>query len=136
MKIVADTNVLISSTFWEGASNKIIQKVENCEIELFLSEEIINEFKEALDYEEIKEKIKEKNLEMKRSVEKIISVSSIVAPSKKLLVCTDPKDNKILECALEAVAEFIITYDNHLLRLNPFESINILTPEEFLKIIK
>ena len=42
MKIITGTNVLISSTFWEGASDKIMQRVENKEVELILSRELIN----------------------------------------------------------------------------------------------
>ena len=80
MKIVVDTNVLVSSTFWYGSSNKIIEKVENKEIELILSREIIEEFMNVLDYEEIQQKIMDKNLEMKRTVEKIVSISTIVEP--------------------------------------------------------
>ena len=39
MKIISDTNVLISATFWDGDSHKIISKVESKEVELILSEE-------------------------------------------------------------------------------------------------
>lgn len=44
MKITVDTNVLVSATFWNGAANKIIEKVERNEIKLVLSKEIIEEF--------------------------------------------------------------------------------------------
>lgn len=134
MKIVVDTNILVSSSFWNGASDKVIKIVENSGATLFLSEEIINEFSEVLEYEEIKDKIKNKNLEMKRTIEKIISLSSIITPLTKLNICQDPEDNIILECAKEANADYIITQDNHLLKLSSFEGIKIITPEEFLKI--
>ena len=83
MKITVDTNVLISATFWYGSSNEIIEKVENKEIALILSKEIIEEFSNVLDYEEIQEKIKDKNLEMKKTVEKIVSISTIIEPTQK-----------------------------------------------------
>ena len=44
MKITVDTNVLISSSFWHGDSDRILNRVENKEIELVLSKEIIEEF--------------------------------------------------------------------------------------------
>jgi len=78
MKITLDTNVLISATFWKGNSDKIIEKVEKKDIELILSKDIIEEFARVLKYKEIQEKVKNKNLEMKRTVEKIISISKII----------------------------------------------------------
>ena len=55
-----DTNVLISATFWLGSSYKIVKKAENKEIELVLSLDILKEFSEVLNYEEIQKKIKNK----------------------------------------------------------------------------
>lgn len=137
MRITADTNVLLSSAFWYGDSFKIIEKAENKEIDLVLSDDIINEFKEVLEYEEIKEKIKDKNLEMKRTVEKIREISQIVNPKETLdVIKEDPDDNRILECAVEGKADYIITQDNHLLKLKEFKDIKILTPSDFLEEIK
>jgi len=136
MKVTLDTNILISSTFWDGDSNKILNKVENNKIELILSEELIKEFTKVLNYEEIKNKIRDKSLEMNRTVEKIISLSKIVAPLTKFdIVSEDHDDNKIIECAVEGNVNYIITNDNHLLKLKEFQEIKIITPVEFLKII-
>ncbi|MEK6935154.1 MAG: putative toxin-antitoxin system toxin component, PIN family [Nanoarchaeota archaeon] len=135
MKITVDTNVLISSSFWKGASDKILERIENQEVELILSKEIIEEFSQVLDYEEIKDKIKDKGLEIRRTVEKIISISTIVQPLEKLdIVKEDSKDNIILECAFEGKVDYIISQDNHLLRLKEFRGIKIITPEIFLDI--
>jgi putative PIN family toxin of toxin-antitoxin system len=136
MKISTDTNVLISSTFWSGDSNKILEKVENQEIELVLSKEIIEEFSNVLEYKEIKDKIKNKNLEMKRTIEKIISLSILVEPILKFnVIKEDPEDNKVLECAVEGNVDYILTNDNHLLKLKEFKEIKIVTPKEFLEIL-
>lgn len=137
MKITTDTNVLISSTFWYGDSNRILEKVENNEVELILSKEIIKEFSEVLNYKEIKDKIKNKNLEINRTKEKIISLSTLVEPKLKFNeIKDDPDDNIILECAVEGNVDFIISQDKHLLKLKEFKKIKIITPEEFLKILE
>ena len=134
MKITADTNTLISATFWSGSSDKIISKVEVKEIELILSNGIIKEYGEVLNYKEIQDKIKDKKLEMKRTVGKIISMSKIVVPKEKLaIVKNDPDDNIILECAKAGNVDFIISNDKHLLKLKKFENIPILTPDEFVE---
>lgn len=135
MKITVDTNVLISSSFWHGDSDRILNRVENKEIELVLSKEIIEEFIKVLNYEEILNKIMEKNLEMKRTIEKIISLSILVEPKEKFdIIQDDLDDNKILECAFEGKVDYIVSQDNHLLKLKEFHGIKIITPEEFLKI--
>jgi len=136
MKITVDTNVLISATFWYGDSERIIEKIESKDIELVLSKEIIEEFARVLNYRDIKEKIKNKNLEIKRTVEKIISISKIVEPLEKLnIVNEDPDDNKILECAKSGEVDFIISNDNHLLKLKEFENIKIITSKMLIDII-
>lgn len=137
IRIVADTNVLISATFWDGNSNKIIEKVENKEIELLMSKEILEEFSRVLDYKEIQEKIKNKNLEMKRSVEKIISISIFVEPQEKFnIIKDDPDDDKFLDCAIAGKTDFIISQNKHLLKLKEFKGIKIITPKEFLEAFK
>lgn len=47
-------------------------------------------------------------------------------------ICRDPKDNKYLELAVNGQAESIITGDQDLLILHPFQSINIVTVNDFL----
>lgn len=137
MKITLDTNVLISATFWHGTSEEIIAKAENKEIELILSKDIIQEFTEVLQYKEMKDKIRDKNLDFNRPVEKIINIATIVEPSMKLdHVKDDPDDNIILECAKEGKVDYIISKDKHLLKLKEFEGIPIIEPEEFIQKIR
>ena len=136
MKVTLDTNTLISATFWQGNSLKIIDMIENNEIELILSKSIIKEFFGVLHYDEIKEKIRAKNLEMKRIVAKIVAISSIVEPRQKINMCDDPKDDMVLECAFEGKADYIITNDKHLLKLIEYKRIKIVTPDKFLDLIR
>jgi len=73
---------------------------------------------EVLDYNEIKNKIKDKNLEMKRSAEKIVSISTIVKPSHKFeIVKDDPDDNMVINCAVEGNVDYVVTQDSHLLKI-------------------
>jgi len=77
-----------------------------------------------------------KSLEGMLSVEKIISISTIVEPLAKIeIIKEDIEDNIILECAKEGNADYIISQDKHLLKLRQFENIKIITPEEFLRLI-
>jgi hypothetical protein len=133
-KVVADTNVLVSATFWNGDSNRIIEKAELKEIELIISKEIVEEFSGVLGYKEIQDKIKNKNLEMRRTVEKIISISTIVEPQERFqIIKEDPDDDKFLDCAVAGKADVIISWNKHLLNLKEFKGIKIVRPDEFLR---
>lgn len=136
MKIVVDTNVLISATFWAGDSNRVIEKIEHKELELIISPSLLEEFRNVLGYKEIQDKIRTKNLEMKRTIEKIASISTIVEPQLHFHeIKDDPDDDKVLDCAVEGKAEFILSQDKHLLKLKEFKGIRIIPPTEFIKII-
>jgi len=134
MRIVVDSNVLVSASFWNGDSERIIALAESKKLELFLSKEIIDEFTRVLGYEDIKRKIRDKGLEMKRTVEKIEAISTIIEPKIKIkAVIDDPSDDKFIECTVEARADYLISKDKHLLKMKSFRDIDIITPKEFLK---
>lgn len=133
MKVTLDTNVLISATFWTGNSFKIIKLIDDKKIQCILSEEIIEEYNRIANSDEIIEKVENKSLIVSKVVENVISDSLIVIPALKLNVTEDPDDNKILECAVEGEVDYIISQDNHLLKLKEYKGIKILTPKEFLE---
>lgn len=134
MKVVLDTNVLVSSTLIErGKPFKILKKVETGEIELFLSPEIIQEFEDVL----LRDKIPFAEENVKEFIEKIISISTVVVSEKNFQVIDeDPEDDKILEIAFETGVDYIISGDSHLLDLKNFKGIKILSPDEFLEIFE
>jgi uncharacterized protein len=137
MKITTDTNVLLSATFWNGDSYRIIERVEEGKIDLILSREIIEEFGGLLEYDEIKDKIKDKDLEMKRSVDELIEMSTIVEPRERFnVVEEDPEDNVFIDCAVEGEVDYLVSKDNHLLKLKDFKGIKIVTPKEMMEIFQ
>ena len=137
MRITLDTNVLISGTFWTGDPFRILDMVDKNKLKNVSSKEIIEEYDEIIKSEEIVDKVEDKNLIMTKVVHNVIKNSEIVEPTEKLdVIKDDPDDNKVLECAKEGKVSYIITNDNHLLKLKEFEGIKIVTPEEFLRILK
>ena len=71
--------------------------------------------------------------ERERLLKRFLKDAWLIKIKETITVCRDPKDNMILELATSGQADFIITGDKDLLVLNPFRSIRILTPAEFLK---
>ena len=137
MKITLDTNVLVSATFWDGEASRIMQLIEQKKVRCFLSKEILKEYNEVLHSDEIIEKAAEKHLTIKSVITKVIGMCEITEAKRKInFVKDDPDDNKILECAVEAKVNYIVTYDSkHLLKIKEFEGIKIISPTEFIKIM-
>jgi uncharacterized protein len=134
LKVTLDTNVLISGTFWEGEAYRIIQLIEQKKIQCHLSKEILAEYNRVMRSDEILEKVEEHHLKIRSAIIKIIEICLIAEPKIKVLaVDEDPDDDKILECALEGKTDYIITYDEHILKLKEFRGIKIVSPKEFLK---
>jgi len=128
IKVVLDTNVFISALFWKGAPYQIFKRILEGAILNFISPKILEELKSRL-----LEKFKLPPEKVKEFLEIIVFNSQIVYPKKKLsVVKKDPEDNKILECALEAKASFVISGDKHLLEIKEYKGIKIISPKEFL----
>jgi len=134
-RIVLDTNIWLSALFWEGSSRRIIDIAEKGNIEILVSREIIIEIVEVLQREAKFQKFldarKEKIQNLARS---ILKLSKLVKTNSKIeAVKEDKDDNKFLECAVDGNADFILSYDNHLLNIRKFNDIQIIKPEEFLR---
>jgi len=127
MKIVPDTSSLISGIFWKfGNPRKIVdlwreEKVDFIGSEETLGEyvEVINRFVEREDTEYWKEFILE-------------NVTVVESSRKYSVIREDPDDDKFLDVAVEAEADYIISSDKHLKKLKEFGGIKILSPREFL----
>jgi len=67
----------------------------------------------------------------------LLSLSNQVTPTQTLnVIAEDEADDRILECAVEAGSEYIVTWDKDLLRLRTYEGIKIVTAPEFMKLIE
>lgn len=132
MKITLDTNFLISATQWDySVAHKLLKQLIEKDIKLFTTKEILEEFSIVL-----KKDFKYEQMEINRILDVVNTFTMIIEPKEKLdVIKEDPTDNKILACALESDSEYILTYDNHLLKINEFKGIKILRPEDILDFI-
>ncbi|MCK5282204.1 MAG: putative toxin-antitoxin system toxin component, PIN family [Nanoarchaeota archaeon] len=131
LKVVLDTNIYISSVFWQGNPYHTVKKSISKEIAAFVSDDIIKEIKRVLsrDFELSKQEIDD-------VIDSIAMFTYFVAPKEKIdVIKDDPSDNIILECAVASDSKVIISQDKHLLKLKKFRDIVILSPDEFLKIL-
>ena len=135
LRVTLDTNVLMSGILWDGEASKLLRLVEEKKIQCFVSIEILAEYDRVIRSSEIMDKVCDYDIRIKSAVIKIIEICSIVEPKTKILaIKEDPDDDKILECAIEAKVDYIITYVQHILKLKEFSGIKIVSPSEFLRL--
>lgn len=129
-KVVFDTNVLISAfVFPEGTVRELIDLSIKKKISIYVSNSIIFEYCNVLDskFNWTKEEIKE-NIKFIGKIVEIIDTDIKVDVIKE-----DETDNKIIECAVAADVNAIISGDKHLLNIKKYKNIPILKPADFLK---
>ncbi len=129
IKVVADTNVYVSAIVFGRTCEAILALARAGVVELFISPAIQKELRSVLaqtfDWEEF---------QIREALDEINSLASLARPSVKLagILSHDP-DHRILECAVAAEADYLVTGDKkHLLPLKTFRGIAIVSPREFL----
>src|SRR3989338_3024014 len=136
IKLVLDTNTLISGLLWKGNEFQLLEKIEQGKAFLFLTKEIISEIDRVLHYQRLESYILKAGISIEELLKKIISLSHIILESSvNIKVCRDPEDNKFIECAVLANARYVVTGDEDLLVLKEYKDINIITTNEALKLI-
>ncbi len=127
MRIVIDTNVLISGVFFGGFPRKILSAVVGHKITACVTTEIINEYEEI-----VQEMLNRKQGHLNRAIlSPLIKAMEIIEPITHVEICRDPDDNKFLECAKDSHALYIVSGDKDLLVLEKYENVQIVTAKTF-----
>ena len=138
MRVVLDTNIWLSAVFWKGEASKVIESCATKKIELVITENIVSEIVEIVNREAKFQKfIKNLKESVEELVRTILSIATLIETQSKIELIKDhPKDNMILEAALDGKADYIVSYDKHILDMLEFREIQILEPGAFLKLMK
>lgn len=136
LKVVLDTNTLISSFFWKGKEFELFKRIEESKVKLFLNKEILEEIEDVLNRPKFKEAIENANTTSDQIMQKVISVSHFVlGPKLNINICRDPKDNKFLECSINGYVDHLVSGDKDLLSLKTYKNIKISRTSEILEIL-
>ena len=130
MRVVADTNILVSALLFGGTSEQVFLAGLRGEIQLLTSLSLLKEFEKVL-----KGKFKLDIHLVREIIEEVGEVAEIVEVSPHVKAISYPDgDNRVLECAVDGKADFIVTGDTrHLLPIREYSGIKMLSPSEFLK---
>jgi putative PIN family toxin of toxin-antitoxin system len=130
-RIVLDSNVVLSAALFKHSIPRQALDKALREDKILMSVEAIAELQDLFG----RSKKFDKYLSLSartRFLNDLLESVKIIEITETINVCRDPKDNKFLELAINGKADYIITGDQDLLVLNPFQTIRILTPQEFL----
>lgn len=127
MKVLLDTNILISAILFGGKPRTILLLVLSGKITAIISEVLIRELLEVL---RLKFNIQNEVLLM---LENLIRQSFIIVSSTEIFkILQDEPDNRVLEAAQAGKCDFIITGDKEILSLGKFKGIGIIDAADFL----
>ena len=129
MRIVLDTNVLLSAILFGGTPGRILDAWRAGRVELVMSPDIVDE------YVRVGERLNGRypDVEIQPVVALVVQNATIV-PSAPLpgAVCDDPDDDKFLACALASGTETVVSGDKKLRAVSGYERINVLTPRQLV----
>ena len=129
MKVVFDTNILVSALVFPGGRADIaLRRIIEERDRLLLSKPILDELLGILA-----RKFSRDTEELSHVAVFISELSIVVAPRRKLAVLADDPDNRILECAVTGGADAIVTGDKALLDLKTFRKVKLLSLRAYLE---
>jgi len=130
MRVVVDTNIIISGIFWEGNESSILKMCKTNEHTNIISPPIIEELERVISSKKFKLTEKQVN----DVIELVLSFSILVFPAVRIdAILSDITDNRILECAVSGNADVIISGDKHLLGLKEYKGIKTINAKAFLE---
>jgi putative PIN family toxin of toxin-antitoxin system len=137
MKVVVDTNVVISALLWAGVPHQVLDAAQAKKFELICTEALVDELHNVLSRSKFDKPLAKRALNREELVKGFLEQVTIVEPAPVPEdAVRDPKDAKVLACALDGQASYIVTGDDDLLVLKSYQEIKIVTPAELLNILQ
>ena len=135
MRVVFDTNVLISALITTGKPKELFQQAVKGHIQLVISKSILEEFSQISMDPRIRKYASEDDVvAFLRIIDKVAKVTKI--KSQFSAVKEDPDDDMVVRTAFDGKANYIVSGDKHLLSLGTYRGIRIINVEEMLTLLK
>lgn len=121
---------------WGGKPAEIIKAAGENRFSILISEEIITEISQVLTYPKLKQAYQER-LRSEDLIEMVLRIGKFVKVSKRVNVVKEhPADDKVIECAYAAGADYIVSGDKHLLKVARYKKTQIVSVAEFLQALE
>ena len=141
-RVVIDTNLLISAAIApKGFPNRLIQTWQKDQLTLIISSKLLLELEEVFQRDKFRQYhlFREQMVELVDIIKASVEVISSMSEEELPIHSRDPKDDKLLSCALSSEADYLITGDEDLLVLNgnpALGKLTVISVKNFLNLIK
>lgn len=128
MRVVADTNTVVSAFLWGGIPREILNAARRQALTLYTSAALIAELEEVLGRDKFAARLARVGSSVSELLGDYLALAQLVLPTAQPRVVRDPDDDRVVACALAARAEIIVTGDADLLSLGQYRHILMLNP--------
>ena len=136
MRLVLDTNVVISGLLWQGPPRQLLDAARAGRASLYTSAMLLEELQEVLSRPKFATRLAAAAVTAEELLLGYAALAALIHPAAIVpVIAADPDDDAVLACAVAARAGAISSGDPHLLRLAQFEAIPILTPAQVLALL-
>lgn len=136
MRLVVDTNVLVSAFLWQGTPGRLVELAGEKECQLFTSRVLIDELAGVLQHKKLAKQMQATGLtamQMLRNYQRLATTITVRQLAQQ--VSRDVDDDAVLACALVAQADLVVSGDADLLVLKQFQGIRIVTAAQAVKVV-
>lgn len=128
MRVVADTNIVVSGLLWRGNPRRVLNAAREGKITLYTSAVLLAELEDVLGRERLSKRLKAANVSVSDLVLGYAALASVIEPAEiEPVVIVDPDDDAAIACAVAAGCEVIVSGDSDLLELKQYQEIRVLT---------
>lgn len=137
LHVVLDSVVAVSAFLTDGLTADLVSMCQE-NVNLYTAEEILQEIHRVLlEKPHIRNRYQYSSEQVEDFINYLRNISTVVAQLPEIRVIErDPKDDMIIACAVEVSANYIVSRDQHLLDLDNYQQIQIVTPEDFIHILR
>ncbi len=133
IRAVLDTNIIVSGLLWGGPPGRVFQAARDELFVAILTETLLSEILRVLSRDKFRTQLAARQMQVESIGQQYRAAAQMVETAEiPPEVIRDPKDVVVLACAVGGKADFIVSGDKDLLTLGTYESIPILTAEQFL----
>jgi len=133
MRVVLDTNIVVSGLLWSGTPGRVLQAAQNGLFQAVASEAMIDELREVLERPKFEHRLGRVGKTCQQLLDKYLSYVDVihVEPLEKS-VSVDVDDDMFIACALRGNAQYLVSGDPHLLDIGQYQDVSIITASKFL----
>ena len=131
MRLVLDTNAAVSGLLWRGNPGKLIDAAQVGALLLYTSSPLLAELHGVLGREKFTKHLQDRELTATKIFEGYAALTTVIVPAIiSPVIIEDPDDDAVLACAVAAKVDLVVSGDPHLVQLEQYEGIPIVTPTQ------